>query len=390
VKNREGLFGQVYADGKRRQKLLLTGEQVAELKTAKKDPRKAAEKLLTLWAAEVINAPAAAVAADAPDALTLATLADKYLKNLETNVGDRHAKIVRAQLTRFATHVGPSVLAADVTRSTVEDYLAALKKEDGAAYTVEKTDADGKVTTETKHKPFSPATQRRHLAAISGAFRFALDREDVTMNPAHGVKLAKGQEYEPTFLTTEQIRKLYAHLPEQIKALVTFLGESGCRLGEGSALQWHEVRDDFSGVTLTKTKSGKNRFVPLTETAQTVLQKLHDARIAPMTGADPVFRQLSKSRIERLFRDAVKTAGLPPARIHDLRHSYASALVQIGKPLSVVAQLLGHSSMIVTNRYAKHAPANLATEAVAALGKARCSVVAATKKTKKTGTTKAS
>jgi integrase len=318
-------------------------------------------------------------AATTPDARTglvgisVSKLLEEYLHVAETRVSARHFAMLEAQLKNFRDSIpgGGDVAAAGVTRATVESYLAERQRtKPGASYTVEVV-RKGKTVSEVRTKPLSAATQRRYLAAIGGLFAFAQDRKYVSVNPARGVKLGRGQEHEPTFLTAEQLTKLYAHVAPQVRALIVFLGETGARLGEGRALQWHEVAANFAGVTFTRTKSGRTRFVPLTARVREILEELNDARVKPLRGEDPVFEPYSKSRIERLFRDAVKSAGLPAARVHDLRHSFASQLVQAGTALSVVMQLCGHSSLTVTSRYAKHAPASLAHQAVAALEAAR-------------------
>lgn len=315
---------------------------------------------------------------------TLSKLSEDYLEVLESRTGKRHRDMVEAQLDKFRVSVG-DVPASTVTKSTIESFMARLAKRDGARYTVEtgETDNDGKPETEVRARPMSAATMRRYLAAISGLLGFAMDRDIVSVNAARGVKLPRGQEYEPTFLTAEQIRKLYANVSPAIRSLVTFLGETGARLSEGLTLQWHQVAHDSSAVTLMRTKSGKVRTIPSTEAARTLLQELRAKRVAQMHGEDLVFpgprlnkqgkpAPWSKSRVEKVFREGVKAAGLPErTHLHDLRHSYCSALVQSSVPLSVVMQLAGHSSLVVTNRYAKHAPANLAAQAVAALDRAR-------------------
>lgn len=256
-----------------------------------------------------------------------------------------------------------------IGKPELEGYFLALRNEG-----VREAPVDGGKPGTGRVRPLSPATLTRHKAALGKLWGSAVERNAARENPVRRIGFGRVQEKEPTFLTVEQVAKLYQHLPASIAPFVTLLAETGARFSEVAGLQWHQVAHDLSTVTFARTKSGKVRTVPTTERARAVLRELRAVRVVPMTGADVVLSglPLSHSHVLRVFRDALKSAGLPEAvRLHDLRHSYASQLVQNGVPLSVVAQLLGHSSMIVTNRYARHAPASLAFQAVQALELAR-------------------
>ncbi len=87
---------------------------------------------------------------------------------------------------------------------------------------------------------------------------------------------------------------------------------------------------------------------------------------------DFVFRPYGRRYLWKALKSAAKKAGLPDStRLHDLRHSFASQLVQQGVALSVVARLLGHANMSQTMQYAGHAPAALGVQAIAALAEVR-------------------
>ncbi len=66
---------------------------------------------------------------------------------------------------------------------------------------------------------------------------------------------------------------------------------------------------------------------------------------------------LTRDQVKRPFDRAVKAAGVPSIRLHDLRHSFASQLVMKGVPLVAVREYLGHSDIKMTLRYAHLAPA---------------------------------
>lgn len=263
-----------------------------------------------------------------------------------------HADEVERHLHLAATWLGGRPLYA-VTRADAARYVASLSTTD-----------DG----------VSPGTLRRITSSLSVAWRTAIDANAARENPWRGLQLPKRQEYKAVFLTAPQLRKLYGKLPEQVRALCIVLAESGGRLGETKSLQWHQVADDYSSVTFTGTKTGHARTVPLTAKGRETLKALHGARVAPMTGADPVFPMApeSRSHVRKLFRLAIKDAELDTrARVHDLRHSYGSGLAAAGVALNVIQKLMGHGTMAMTMRYAQWTPNGADALAVAALGRAR-------------------
>ena len=158
--------------------------------------------------------------------------------------------------------------------------------------------------------------------------------------------------------------------------------DTGTRLREATGLQWADVDlvpEDASGsdgrrssVRLMTTKSNRPRGVPLPRRADELLRRLYRER---PPGQDRVFlihtagsAWRGTERQAKLFassygawRAAVGRAGLTDVRLHDLRHTYASRLVQRGVPLYTVSQLLGHASLKMTLRYSHLATRDLET-----------------------------
>lgn len=141
---------------------------------------------------------------------------------------------------------------------------------------------------------------------------------------------------------------------------------TGMRAGELRGLQWVDV--DFSRRRLTvrrsvvlgrvqPPKSGKSRHLPLPDDALEELRALHRARpkgalwVWSTTGGPVTLSGLGRA-LERACEEA-KVRRIHP---HVLRHTYASQLVELGVALRVVQQLLGHSSITTTERYAHLAP----------------------------------
>ncbi len=149
--------------------------------------------------------------------------------------------------------------------------------------------------------------------------------------------------------------------------IIAFLLLTGCRKREVLDARWVNIDLDRGVLTIPLSKSGKPHYVPLSPAAREVLAQaswlvadLFGDRAAqigwvfpnPNTGKPFIKMQTGWERARRI-------AGLDGLRIHDLRHSFASALVNCGMTLYDVKEALGHSSMVTTQRYAHLAPQRL-------------------------------
>jgi integrase len=152
------------------------------------------------------------------------------------------------------------------------------------------------------------------------------------------------------------------HYGDHLTPAVLLSMNTGMRRGELLALRWASV--DVKGKQLTiegsTAKSQQTRHIPLNAEALEVLKKWKEQ--APegerVIAVDTGFKTAFSALLER--------AKITKFRWHDLRHHFASRLVQAGVPLNTVRELLGHSSMAMTLRYAHLAP-DQKREAVAKL-----------------------
>ena len=142
---------------------------------------------------------------------------------------------------------------------------------------------------------------------------------------------------------------------------MVFALNTGMRQGEILNLQWQEV--DFLRGTLIvmKSKNGTRRTIPLNAKVYELL-----AAKQAITGLSrgPVFKTplgnlLQVRFLVREFCEARNRAGIPDFRFHDMRHTFATRLVQRGVDLYKVQRLLGHKTNLMTQRYAHHSPESL-------------------------------
>jgi integrase len=187
-------------------------------------------------------------------------------------------------------------------------------------------------------------------------------------NPASQVKIPKYDNRRDRFLSQEEAVKLLAALRERDRdshdfALLSLF--SGLRAGECLSLTWADINLEAGGIFVKDTKSKRNRHAFITEEIRAMLE----SRSRGFNPSDKVFPSTSRGRgyyinLWHKFDQTVKALGLnqgvsdrrQKVVFHTLRHTFASWLVQVGTPLYTVSQLMGHSDLKMTTRYAHLAP----------------------------------
>jgi integrase len=129
-------------------------------------------------------------------------------------------------------------------------------------------------------------------------------------------------------------------------------------------LEWERVdlQANLLHLGAAHTKAGKRRTVPLCKAARTALLRRLEFRAKTTPDSPWVFARPDgecMSDIRDAFAKACRDAGIEDFRIHDLRHTCAAWLVSDGAPLAEIRDLLGHSTVLMTERYAHLAPENL-------------------------------
>lgn len=203
----------------------------------------------------------------------------------------------------------------------------------------------------------APGSANRLLILMRYIFNLALKWEvaGLIKNPTAGVPLFEENNKKERYITQEEAARLYAALQqsesEMLQYIVPMLILTGARKREVLDARWSDFDLSKRLWRIAISKSGKARHVPLSEGVIKLLERVprFDGCVwvfpNPKTSAPfvTIFRSWDTTRVR---------AGLPEVRIHDLRHSFASFLINNGRSLYEVQKILGHTQVRTTQRYA--------------------------------------
>ena len=206
-----------------------------------------------------------------------------------------------------------------------------------------------------------PNTVNRELSVISAAINHAIRKHGAQMlNPVR-YQWLKPDPLRVRYLQRHEAQTLLTHAGQcrhDLEHFIRLALNTGCRKTELLTLTWSDVdiQKRYICIQAKHSKSNKPRTLPLNRQAMQAIENLKQNNITEW-----VFQRNGK-RVKTynwLFRKAVKQAGIEDFRIHDLRHTFASWLVSEGVELVKVRDLLGHSSIKMTERYAHLMPDRL-------------------------------
>ncbi|GLY67242.1 site-specific integrase [Amycolatopsis taiwanensis] len=294
---------------------------------------------------------------------------------LDTRLGPEQSTM-HAYRQHVRTYLIPylgATLLRELTNARVQAMFTALIRTQGAA-----------------GRPLSAGTLQRIHATLRAALNAAVRRGLIDRNPARYVELPQGRRPHAVVWTPPRIAqwKVTGERPrvavwtaEQTAAFLHTIRQHpryplfhlvvllGLRRGEVIGLRWsdldlntgyltvsHQARQHGSEVEIGKPKSdASNRVIALDHTTLTMLRRYRDHCRSPRFG-EPVGylftggwgEPLRPDSVTHLFRKLNDKSGLPPIRLHDLRHGAASLSLAASNDLKTVQDLLGHASIVLT------------------------------------------
>lgn len=174
------------------------------------------------------------------------------------------------------------------------------------------------------------------------------------INPVKHVPRRRFNNARERYLTADQAKRLHqaveASTNPQLKFIVGLLLLTGARKSELLHAQWCNVDLERRAWYIPDTKTGKPRHVPLAQAAIDLIERLPKWERCPWLLPNPDTRKPFNS-IKRAWDTARTEAGLQGLRLHDLRHSAASFMINAGIDLFAVGRILGHADHQSTMRY---------------------------------------
>ena len=202
------------------------------------------------------------------------------------------------------------------------------------------------------------ATVNRYIAALSSCLSYGVKTlEWIERNPCERIKKPSESKGRVRFLSDDERKRLLdACRPHDELYLAVMLSlTTGARKAEIMSLRWGQINFSRQIITLSKTKNGETRSIPLVGEAFTLLQErskvrsLTDDRIFPATARAKKTIYLD---LETTWRATLKTVAIRDFHWHDLRHTAASYLAMSGVSLVKIAKVLGHRTLAMVARYA--------------------------------------
>ena len=204
----------------------------------------------------------------------------------------------------------------------------------------------------SRREAVSDSTVNRELALLKRMFNLAIDWDFFfAVNPVRRVKFFREFTIRARVLGIEEEKRLIQHASPFLQDLIVFGLHTGLRVGEIFSLCWSDVDLENSILNVLAQKTGKTRTVPINSSGMKVLRAWEMNR-----KNDLVFYNCQTGNrfidLKAGFAIACRRAKIDGVSWHTLRHSFASRLIERGADLVTVQQLLGHSTVNTTMRYA--------------------------------------
>ena len=203
----------------------------------------------------------------------------------------------------------------------------------------------------------SPSTINREIAIIRNMFNMGIEWGDFIDNPVKkGIMFNEKDFARNRFLSQDEAVKLYNELKGHLKPIVIVTLNTGMRLGEVLSLKWKDCNFEQRKIYLPKTKTGKKEK-PMNQIVYDTLVAWPKHPTSDYIFCHPVdtphagFSGKPFRSIKTAWNKAIEKAGIDNFRFHDLRHTFASYCVMSGVDMKTVSELLGHKTMVMTERY---------------------------------------
>lgn len=243
-----------------------------------------------------------------------------------------------------------------------------------------KSHAFEQIVSTMMRKDLSKASINKVIQHFKAVFNHSFNNELIARNPAKGFKQLRLSHKEMDYFTQEEMDRLLTYSSQKytgeqrwkhVLYLTLFL--TGKRLGEALGLEWHQINFDKNVVVISQmwcalenkliftTKGRRDRTVPLNSALRKELAGIRNFSKSSFVFSNVPGKPIDPSHFrKRHWEKDLEACGIRPMRIHDTRHTYASLFMMNGGNLYELKEVLGHTSINTTERYAHLSNSHLA------------------------------
>jgi site-specific recombinase XerD len=236
------------------------------------------------------------------------------------------------------------------------------------------------IVSEMLEKGLNKSSVNKVIQHFKAVFNHSFNNETIARNPSKSFKQLKLHQKEMDFLSQEEMDALLTFTNERyisedrwkhVLYLTLFL--TGGRLGEVLGLEWHRIQFERNSILIGQTwcsierklifttKGKKDRIIPLNQLLKKELASIKNNSKSSFLFSENKDRPIDPSNFRsRYWEKDFRAAGVRRVRIHDARHTYASLFMMNNGSLYDLKEILGHSSIKTTERYAHLSNAHLA------------------------------
>lgn len=202
----------------------------------------------------------------------------------------------------------------------------------------------------TSSLDLKPGTINLLLAVVKSVFKYGADFYELP-NPAAGLKRVKNTQRKYETWTPDEFRQFLAAVDNDMyRSVFMFIYWTGCRKSEALGLR----KGDFNGRTVHICHNLKTESSDRVLTLPEALNEAIRPAVERCKDDDELVFPIAPVTIQGRFRKYIEKAGVKPIRIHDLRHSFATNLINSGANIVAVSKYLGHANINQTLKTYTH------------------------------------
>lgn len=285
------------------------------------------------------------------------------------------------ELTLFISYLQNERHYSSKTIASYQTDLLEVKKflEDNGGYNGWKQVTERDIQIYLQHlsdRKLARSSQLRQMSSLHSFYRFLSKRRLIKIDPTQAITLRRGEKKLPEFFYEPEIKQVFNSLkgekPLTMRNLALFqlFYATGMRVSEVSGLTLPQI-DLTMQTILVHGKGNKDRYVAFDkQTKKSLVRYLEDARPKLLKDKDEkhVFlsnlgKPISDRGIQYVMQKTFNQAGISgKVHPHELRHTFATAMINNGADLRSVQELLGHSSLSATQIYTHVTMAHLKSD----------------------------